>query len=373
MRILYDGAAFRNDYQRGIQRVFRETIRRLPADMQAVLALDGPARSELPANAEVVHTGIPLAGALPRRVRRALESLALPARRKRASEGAALFHSTYYTLPPRPMISVVHVFDMIVERHIDYFRGRWLEEEIGRKRAAIESAAHLIAISEATARELEYFYPQVRGRVTTVHLCAGHLPGAAEPPAVAAAGPYALYVGDRHLYKNFSAVLEAMETSRWPSALGLRVAGPPWRANEALRIERLSRTRSIQHAGRASEAQLASLYRGASCVVVPAIAEGFGLPILEAQEAGVPLACSDIPVFREVAAAGALYFDPHRPELLAERIAEATDPGVSARLVAAGKLNLARFSWDRSAARIVEVYRSVAGPSEAGLPSRSMT
>jgi len=366
MRVLYDGVVFQNTYQRGIQRVFREIVGRLPNDIEAVLALSGPAQGELPARAKVVRTGVPLAKAMPRKLRRALATRISRDRFGRASAGCDLFHSTYYTRPPRDMPSVVHVFDMIVERHVDYYEGGWVENEIECKRVAIEGATQLIAISDATAHELEYFYPRTRGRVTTVHLCADHLSVRPEPVSPAPTRPYALYVGDRHHYKNFGAVLEAMASARWPSGVSLCVAGPPWRANEALRVDRLSSTRRIHHAGRVSDAQLVGLYRDASCVVAPAIAEGFGLPLIEAQQAGVPVVCSDIAVFREVAGAGALYFDPHRADQLAERVADAIDPAVRARLVAAGNENRTRFSWDRSAAQVVEVYRSVAGPKEAG-------
>jgi len=361
MRVLYDGVVFQNAYQRGIQRVFREILQRLPGDIEAVLALGGPARGELPARGKVVPTGVPLAKAMPRRLRRALVPRMSRQKLVRASAGCDLFHSTYYTPPPRDMPSIVHVFDMIVERHIEFYERRWVEQEIERKRIAIEGATRLIAISDATARELEYFYPRVRGRVTTAHLCAEHLPVRPEPLSPAPPGPYALYVGDRHHYKNFGAVLDAMESPRWPGGAGLCVAGPPWRANEALRVERHSLAPRIHHAGRVSDGHLAGLYRGAACVLVPAIVEGFGLPILEAQQAGVPVVCSDIAVFREVAGAGALYFDPHRAEQLAERVAEALDPGARARLIAASKENLARFSWDRTAAQVVAVYRSAAG------------
>jgi glycosyltransferase involved in cell wall biosynthesis len=360
MRVLYDGVVFQNAHQRGIQRVFRELIDRLPGGVEAILALARPACSELPSRVEIVRTGVPLAGVLPRRLRSALTSLATPARLGRASAGCDLFHSTYYTTPPRHMPSVVHVFDMIVERHVDLFQGRWLEEEIERKRASIEGATRLIAISETTARELEHFYPRVRGQVTTVYPCTDRLSVPPEPLSTAPPGPYALYVGDRHLYKNFGAVLEAMESPRWPGAVGLCAVGPPWRANEAPRVDRLSRTRRIQHAGHVSDGQLAGLYRGAACVVVPAIAEGFGLPIIEAQQAGAPLVCSDIAVFREVAGAGALYFDPHRPNQLAGKIAAAIDPVVRTGLITAARENLQRFSSDRAAAQVADLYRAAA-------------
>jgi len=70
MRVLYDGVVFQNTYQRGIQRVFREFIGRLPGDIEAVLALSGPAQGELPARGKVVPTDVPLAKAMPRQRRR---------------------------------------------------------------------------------------------------------------------------------------------------------------------------------------------------------------------------------------------------------------------------------------------------------------
>lgn len=357
MRVLYDGVAFQNAYQRGIQRVFFETIERLPGGIDAVLALTGSAMAAIPARAKVARVGVPLARLLPRTLRSRVKEAGLRRKLRGVADSCHLFHSTHFTLPPRDMPTVVHVHDMIVERFVDFFQGPWAEEEIERKRAAIASATHLIAISDATARELQHFYPATRGRVTTVHLGADHI----VPPTASVrserARPYALFVGDRGLYKNFAAVLDAMETPRWPAGVGLTVAGPPWKANEALRIDRLGGTHRIVHAGRPDDVALSALYQASACLLAPALAEGFGLSVLEGQRAGAPVVCADTEVFREVAGGGALFFDPRRPDALAERVSEVLDAGVRARIAEAASGNLARFSWKRTSEQTASVYR----------------
>ena len=60
--------------------------------------------------------------------------------------------------------------------------------------------------------------------------------------------------------------------------------------------------------GRVSEAHLSWLYANADVFVFPSLAEGFGLPLLEAMAAGTPTICSDLPVLREVAGDAAAFF-----------------------------------------------------------------
>jgi glycosyltransferase involved in cell wall biosynthesis len=360
MRVLYDGAVFQNADQRGIQRLFFELIEHLPLEAEATLFLPGPARYTLPGRARVVVPALGIPNFLPKKLSRRVAKVIARSNLARLAASHAVFDSTYYTLPPNPRIpTVLHVYDMIVERFVDHFHSRWAEEEIARKRHCIERATHIIAISHATARELELFYPQTRDRITPIYPGCDHV-SSPLPLRSPDAGSYALFVGDRHGYKNFRSVLDAMEASAWPSELVLVVVGPPWRPNEELRVGLLSRERTIRHEGLASDEELARLYAGAACVIIPSLAEGFGFPVLEAQTAGVPVVCSDVEVFREVAGDGALFFDPHRPDELAARVSSACDPDARSRLTAAGARNAERFSWVECAARTVDLYRRVA-------------
>jgi glycosyltransferase involved in cell wall biosynthesis len=242
---------------------------------------------------------------------------------------------------------------MIVERFTDYFHSRWADEECERKRRAIEGATALVPISHAAATDLCTFYPAVCDKVVPIHLGIDHIPAAGEAVARTEGDPYALYVGDRGGYKNFRCVLEAAAGGKWPSGLGIVVVGEAPRANELAWANRIERT---TWAGRVDDERLRYLYAGARATIVPSLAEGFGLPVLEAQRTGCPVVCSDIPVFREIAGDAALFFDPTRPERLCEVLTQACDPEESLRLSAAGLANSARYTW----AETLEVYRRFA-------------
>jgi glycosyltransferase involved in cell wall biosynthesis len=114
------------------------------------------------------------------------------------------------------------------------------------------------------------------------------------------------------------------------------------------------------------ESAVPDLYRGASVVVLPSRAEGFGLPVIEAMACGVPIVCSDLPVLREIADGVAVFCKPEDPEDFARAIAgvlQAPTPG-STRQV--GIERARRFTWERSAAETVEVYEAALGTPLVG-------
>jgi glycosyltransferase involved in cell wall biosynthesis len=110
--------------------------------------------------------------------------------------------------------------------------------------------------------------------------------------------------------------------------------------------------------GFAPGGELEGLYAIAAGAIMPTLYEGFGLPVLEAMDRGVPVACSDIPVLHEVAGDAALFFGPRRPQEIAGAIARlVADGDLRARLVDAGRRRAAQFSWDRAAQMTLATYR----------------
>ena len=110
--------------------------------------------------------------------------------------------------------------------------------------------------------------------------------------------------------------------------------------------------------GGCSTQELDSLYALASCLVLPTLHEGFGLPVLEAMARSVPVVCSDIPALREVAGSAALYFDPHAPAEIAARISElVADTDLAKRMRDRGHARAADFSWSAAAAGTLASYR----------------
>jgi glycosyltransferase involved in cell wall biosynthesis len=99
---------------------------------------------------------------------------------------------------------------------------------------------------------------------------------------------------------------------------------------------------------------------GADFLVVPSTYEGFGLPVLEAQQRGVPVICSNAASLPEVAGDAAVYFDPYSVDDMAKQIVlVATNRELRAELRQKGLENAARFSWVRTAQQTLEVYRNV--------------
>lgn len=108
----------------------------------------------------------------------------------------------------------------------------------------------------------------------------------------------------------------------------------------------------------ASDDDYAKLMATATAQVTASRDEGFGIPLLEGMTAGIPVVCTDIPIFHEVAAGAALYFDPDSPQEFAGRIRELEVPATRAKFIAAGTVQAATFGWDRSATKLLGILKS---------------
>jgi glycosyltransferase involved in cell wall biosynthesis len=210
---------------------------------------------------------------------------------------------------------------------------------------AARSAARIFAVSERTRRDLIDLYgiPFERIVVTPNGVDPAFSPGDGTAP-----DSYLLFVGSIQERKNpLAAAAAATEVG-----LPLVIAGPEKEPELARELER----RGARLRGYVDKPELAELYRGAACVLLPSRYEGFGLPVLEAMASGTPVVATPEPALREVAGEAAVFAEPDE---LAEGIRRALRERV--RLRAAGLERARAFTWEETARRTIAVYREVLG------------
>ena len=172
-----------------------------------------------------------------------------------------------------------------------------------------------------------------------------------------------IYMGAFLPYKNVESLIRSLEhLPGWTLHIASRIDG---RREAQLRALILGRAKVVFHRG-ISDEEYARLLDQSTALVTASREEGFGLPVIEAMAQGVPVAVSDIPIFREIAADAAEYFDPEDPESIAEAVTRLTDAERWAELSAAGQRQSQVFDWAKSADSLVELIRDVAAKRTTG-------
>jgi glycosyltransferase involved in cell wall biosynthesis len=296
------------------------------------------------------------------KVRAALaEQVALPRAVRRIRPD--LVHNLFNTAPAfsgAPQVTTIHdlIHRTVPETHAGALGlGLRLLVDLATKRSR-----RIIAVSEATKREI----------VSRLGVDADLVDVVPNGPGLIATAPLpeedvrrALSLGDRPVVLAVSAKRPHKNLERLITAMAsvddavLVLPGYPTPFEPQLRdlAERTSVADRVRLTGWVDDQLLEGLYASARCLVVPSLAEGFGLPVLEAMARGTPVACSGIPPFREVAGDAALFFDPLDVQSIVETIASLVADGeLRQRLAAAGRERALRFSWERSAQATAATY-----------------
>jgi glycosyltransferase involved in cell wall biosynthesis len=225
--------------------------------------------------------------------------------------GIDLLHATYYLglppqQPPCPLVSTLH--DMTPERWPQFFpRG----SPHGAKLAWFAASSRIVSISASSAAQLSEIAPALADRLRVIHLATGFADQPPTPVAGLPRRPFFLYVGRREGYKNSDRLLEALARLDGDDAAPqlLLVGGGPLRAAERRRLRGLGLQGRVR-AQAADDGQLAWLYRHCRAVLVPSLAEGFSLPLIEALACDAPVIASDLTVHREIGGSFCDLLDP---------------------------------------------------------------
>ena len=296
------------------------------------------------------------------------EQTSLLAEVQRRVSGVRVLHSVHYTMPERPRRSsiarMVTVHDLTFFTHpLEHSRSK---RTLFRRaiRVAAKRADHLICVSEHTADDLlrlvDVSVPieVIPHGIDLTHFTSVE-PNNGHDQAVLAqfglARPYVLHLGTIEPRKNVGRLLDAVGQLRSGGVADPDVVlvGGAWPgAREALPTPAGVR---VHHLGVVGDHAIPALLRSAAVVAYPSLAEGFGLPVIEALAAGAPVVTSAGSVMERLAAGAAILVEPERVDSVAGGLAIALGgggPTLASRLAVA-----ATYDVRRCVERHAQLYR----------------
>ncbi|MGH3701492.1 MAG: glycosyltransferase family 4 protein [Pseudonocardiaceae bacterium] len=278
--------------------------------------------------------------------------------------GGDSVHAPTPLAPPGPGRDgelVITVHDTVPWTHPDGLTRRgagWHRRMIGR---AARRADALVVPTAAVAHDLPRQVPcpvpvHVVGEGVTAAVTRMPAEAAAIVTQLGLPPSYVLAVGTVEPRKGLDTLLAALAALELPVVL---VGQPGWGRLDPVALARqcgLDPAR-VHVLGRVSDAELAVVLHHAAVLAAPSLAEGFGLPVLEAMAAGVPVVHSDAPALVEVAGGAGVVVPRGDPAALAVALRTVlSDPGTAQAMIVAGRRRAAQFSWERTARRVWSVH-----------------
>ncbi|HOF40047.1 MAG TPA: glycosyltransferase family 1 protein [Candidatus Hydrogenedentes bacterium] len=287
---------------------------------------------------------------------------------------ADIAHGLFHLLPAAAAARrLVTVHDLVVFRHPETHTAATVCTHRRLLQHAARNADALIAVSESCRQDiLEVLnVPPERVFVVPNGVCIEDFEGAVDPAALARCrqelglrSDYWIYIGTIEPRKNLTRLLTAYRriVDRFSDCPDLLLVGrsgwhaePIFQAIGDLRLEN-----RVFHAGYLARSEVILLLRNAAACLYPSLYEGFGLPVLEAMAAGVPVLTSNISALPEVIGPCGVLIDPEEPDSLEAGMETLLQqPGACARMAREARERARGFSWENSAQRLAQVYRTV--------------
>jgi glycosyltransferase involved in cell wall biosynthesis len=286
--------------------------------------------------------------------------------------GPDVYHSPNYILPLAvscPTVVTVHdlaFLDRSLHRARSHVYLSWLTA------IAVRKASRVICVSDYTRDQLALHFPGVVEKIRVVGEGLGErfAPQSAESigsfrRTLGFDEPYVLFVGTVEPRKNLARLIRAFDRAIAESGSPhhLVIAGAAgWLDSPVRAAHSVARLPDRVHfLGYLAESELPAAYSGADLFAYPSLAEGFGLPPLEAMGCGTAVLTSNVSALPEVVGDAALTVDPLDEDALALALARLlTDPAAREAMAAAGLRRSRDFRWDRVAEQVLGVYREAA-------------
>ncbi len=225
---------------------------------------------------------------------------------------------------------------------------------------AVKHAKKIIVPSSTTKKDLIKFYKANPDKITVIPL--GYKSGAGDMATKSQqlkTNSYFLFIGRIETKKNVQTLIKAFQAiNKKHPKIKLVLAGRPGIGGKNIveTIHELSLRKNIITTGYISDADKQALLNNCLCFVFPSLFEGFGIPLLEAMDAGVPIITSKIPTSYEIAKENALFFDPFNVKGLVKNMEMIiNEKDLREKLTTKHAQTLKKYSWRNCAKRTLEV------------------
>lgn len=218
------------------------------------------------------------------------------------------------------------------------------------------SSQSIITVSDCSREEILRFYPFLRKkRIEVIYNACGIHKVEVKGTDTILKNNYCLAVQSIDPRKNLGVLLQAFK-DRKDMKLYL-VGGSNAVFSKVKDLAQIEHSDNIVYLGRVSDNRLVKLYTKAKAFISPSLFEGFGIPLIEAMSLRCPVICSDIPVYHEVCADAAIYFNPESADELSSCIDKVCtmDNKTLEETIERGTERAGKFSWQKSAQKLIEL------------------
>lgn len=268
--------------------------------------------------------------------------------------------------PPNTAITFHDLSQYHIPAKYDAFRMFYIKKVIPHY---LRKAPRIYAISENTKSDLIRFYNIPADKIEVNHngYNSQKLTDAISYEALKSkfrlTKKYMLYIARvEHPGKNHMGLLKAYDLLpiELMETYDLVCAGGLWNGSEIVlqQVQKMQQPQNIHFPGFVSNQEVAALYKNASLYVFPSLYEGFGIPVLEAFAAGIPVICSDRSSLPEIGGEAVLTFNPDDPHSIVERMQTVLkDANLQSNMIQLGQARLRNFSWRTHTQKILNSFR----------------
>lgn len=294
------------------------------------------------------------------------------------------FSPSHYAPRLSPVPTVISIMDLWHHRHPEQFSQKDLYQLTSWEKYSVINSKKIITISEFSKREIIDVYGVPEDKVivaypgyTNVKYQISNIKSKEIRNKYKITGDYFLYIGTLQPKKNVEGLIKAFKqvadrywrlddsdtNTQHLSPITLVIVGKKgWHYEKIFElVKELDLVDEVVFTGFVEEEEKLSLIAGAEAFVLPSFYEGFGIPVLEAMSLGVPVLTSSAGSLPEVGGEAAIYCDPYNIETIADGMEKVLNLNKSDRdeIIALGKSQTERFSWEKCGAGVLLVLESV--------------